>query len=76
MRGAFLGPAFSNEEIERFLKSIDAPYQRVTDEDLYHRVADALADEKVIGWLQGRMEFGLLADAASLEIPAARKCNR
>ena len=58
MRGAFLGPAFSNEEIERFLKSIDAPYQRVTDEDLYHRVADALADEKVIGWLQGRMEFG------------------
>jgi len=58
MRGAFLGPAFSNDEIERFLKGIDAPYERVTDEELYHRVAEALADEKVIGWLQGRMEFG------------------
>jgi carbamoyltransferase len=58
MRGSYLGPSFSNEEIERFLVSIEAPYQRLSDEALVECVADALAGEKVIGWLQGRMEFG------------------
>jgi carbamoyltransferase len=58
MHGAFLGPAFSNEEIESFLRKIDAPYERFGDEVLFKRVAEELAGEKVVGWLQGRMEFG------------------
>jgi carbamoyltransferase len=58
MQGAFLGPAFGNEEIERFLKAIGAPYVRLSDMELYTRIAEDLAAEKIIGWFQGRMEFG------------------
>ena len=58
MKGAYLGPAFSNEQIEQFLKGIDAPYCRLSDKELYDTVANELAHEKVIGWCQGRMEFG------------------
>jgi carbamoyltransferase len=58
MKGAFLGPAFSNDEIELFLKKIEASYVRLSDELLFSRVAEDLAAEKVIGWFQGRMEFG------------------
>jgi len=58
MRGSYLGPSFSNEEIEQFLKEKNAPYVRLSDEELFARIADEMASEKVIGWLQGRMEFG------------------
>ena len=58
MQGAFLGPAFSNAEIEQFLKAKDAPYVRLSDTELYNQMAEQLAAEKVIGWFQGRMEFG------------------
>ena len=58
MQGAFLGPAFSNAEIEQFLQTKDAPYVRLNDVELYDRIAEELASEKVIGWFQGRMEFG------------------
>jgi carbamoyltransferase len=58
MRGAFLGPAYSNAEIERFLTAHRAPYVRLSDGDLLDRVADELAAGKVVGWFQGRMEFG------------------
>jgi carbamoyltransferase len=58
MQGALLGPAFSDDEIERFLRSQEAPYVRLSDAELYERIAEELASEKVIGWFQGRMEFG------------------
>ncbi len=58
MRGSFLGPSYTNEEIERFLRGKEAPYQRLTDDVLFERVAEQLADGKVAGWFQGRMEFG------------------
>ena len=58
MRGSYLGPSFSNEEIERFLYGISAPYERFDEEALLERIADELASGKVVGWLQGRMEFG------------------
>src|SRR2546427_144087 len=58
MQGAFLGPAFSNAEIEQFLQATDAPYVRLSDAELYTHIAEELAAEKVIGWFQGRMEFG------------------
>ena len=58
MRGSFLGPAFSNAQIEQFLRTNDAPYTRLSESALYEQVAEELAAEKVIGWFQGRMEFG------------------
>lgn len=58
MRGAYLGPAFSNDEIEQYLHSIGARYVRLGDAELPGRVAEELAQEKVVGWFQGRMEFG------------------
>src|SRR5437667_4009369 len=58
MRGSLLGPSFPNEEIERFLKKREAPYVRLNDDALIDRVAEQLAAGKIIGWFQGRMEFG------------------
>ena len=58
MQGSFLGPSYSNEEIEPFLRRKEAPYERLNDDALYDRVAEELADGKVVGWFQGRMEFG------------------
>jgi len=58
MRGSYLGPAFSNDEIEGVLQKLKASYERIDDPELFARVAAYLADEKVIGWVQGRMEFG------------------
>ncbi len=58
MQGSYLGPAFSNHSIEETLSKFEAPYERVDDPGLFDRVASYLADEKVVGWLQGRMEFG------------------
>lgn len=58
MKGSYVGPAFSNEAIEQFLQNSQAPYERLSDAALFNRVADELAAGKVVGWLQGRMEFG------------------
>jgi carbamoyltransferase len=58
MQGALLGPAFNDAEIEQFLKAQEALYVRLSDDELYQRIAEELASEKVIGWFQGRMEFG------------------
>ena len=58
MRGSFLGPSYTNEEIEQFLRNKEAPYERLSDEMLFDRVAEQLAEGKVVGWFQGRMEFG------------------
>lgn len=76
MRGSYLGPSFSNDEIETFLRAKGAPYVKVGDEELYTKVATDLAQEKVVGWLQGRMEFGpralggrsILGDARSAKM--------
>jgi carbamoyltransferase len=58
MNGAFLGPSFSNENIEKYLDTIGAKFTSVKDENLFDQVADELASERVVGWFQGRMEFG------------------
>ncbi|MCL4104702.1 UNVERIFIED_CONTAM: hypothetical protein GTU68_004656 [Idotea baltica] len=57
--GSLLGPEFSSEEIESFLMSESAVFERYdTSADLDHEVADLLAAGNVVGWFQGRMEFG------------------
>jgi len=57
--GSLLGPSYSDGEIERFLRASGAPYTRCeSDEDLCESVAAHLANERVVAWFQGRMEFG------------------
>ncbi len=58
MKGAYLGPDFTTEETEAFLRSVNAPFERLSREGLTERVAGILADEKIVGWMNGRMEFG------------------
>jgi carbamoyltransferase len=58
MQGAYLGPSFSPEEIEEFLSAQGASFERLDRDTLLSRVASLLADEKVVGWFDGRMEFG------------------
>ncbi len=58
MRGAFLGPSFSDAEIRTQLDAAGAVYRREEEAELVDRVARWLAEEAVIGWFQGRMEFG------------------
>ena len=58
MRGAYLGPAYSQEEIERRLTACGAVFETVSEEQMINQTAQALAEEKAVGWLQGRMEFG------------------
>mgnify|MGYP001488582010 FL=1 len=58
MNGAYLGPEFSNTEIQKYLDKKGYNYQKLEDEELPEKVADLIADQKVIGWFQGRMEFG------------------
>ncbi|MGI8897865.1 MAG: carbamoyltransferase family protein [Pyrinomonadaceae bacterium] len=58
MRGAYLGPSFSNEEIKAFIETTGANYRLIDRAQLAEHVASLLAQEKVVGWFQGRMEFG------------------
>jgi carbamoyltransferase len=58
MRGSFLGPEFTNDEIEEFLLTSGARYRRVERAELAATVARELSAERVVGWFQGRMEFG------------------
>jgi len=58
MRGSFLGPEFSDAEIETFISKHALPFARLTDEELPEKIAGLIAQEKVIGWFQGAMEFG------------------
>ncbi len=58
MKGAYLGPAFSDAEIQRYLESAGAVYEVLSYQDLIARTGCLLAQEKIVGWLNGRMEFG------------------
>jgi carbamoyltransferase len=58
MKGAYLGPDFPADAVEGFLVTAGAPYVRLDERELLERVACLLAQEKVVGWFDGRMEFG------------------
>lgn len=58
MKGSYLGPKYSDDEILGYLDSISASYTYIPDDQFFETVATALTEEKVIGWCQGRMEFG------------------
>ena len=75
-KASYLGPEYSDGEIEKFLKDENIPYKKHSREELPEAVADLLAQENVVGWFQGRMEFGpralgarsIIADARSEEM--------
>ncbi|MEX0737378.1 MAG: carbamoyltransferase [Bacteroidota bacterium] len=72
---AFLGPEFSDEEIEAYLEASSIPFRRLSESELLQETARLLAEQNVIGWFQGRMEWGpralgnrsILADARNPE---------
>jgi carbamoyltransferase len=78
MKGSFLGPSFSQSDVERRLSAAGARFHVAEGGALFDEVAGALANEKAVGWFQGRMEFGpralggrsILGDARS---PAMQK---
>jgi carbamoyltransferase len=76
MKGAYLGPEFHNDEIESFLNQNNYAYTKLNNEQISEKVADLIAAQKVIGWFQGKMEFGpralgsrtIIGDARSNEM--------
>jgi carbamoyltransferase len=76
MQGAFLGPQFTTGEIRETLQTHRAVFRELPDKELFARTVELLQQEKVVGWFQGRMEFGpralgnrsILADARSPRI--------
>ena len=58
MKGAYLGPEFTDNEIETELTNCGANFKKLTQAEMIEKIASALADEKAVGWMQGRMEFG------------------
>lgn len=56
--GSRLGKAYSNEFIREYLVNNNYPYQELNYDDLYIRIAEMLSNQKVVGWYNGRMEFG------------------
>ncbi|HET8711025.1 MAG TPA: carbamoyltransferase [Spongiibacteraceae bacterium] len=58
MHGSYLGPWFASDSIAEYLDSIKAPYKKLDDDKFMDELTDVLANEKVVGWFQGRMEFG------------------
>ena len=58
MKGAYLGPSFDDDEVVSQLEKAGAKFELLSDEEIVARTAEALAEEKAVGWFQGRMEFG------------------
>jgi len=57
-QGSYLGPRFDSDCVRAFLEEKDIPHERVDRESIPDRIADLIEQQKVIGWMQGRMEFG------------------
>lgn len=75
-KGSFLGPEYSNEAIEAYLRDANISFKKLSEAEVVEVVADLIAERKVVGWFQGRMEFGpralgnrsILGDARSAEM--------
>jgi carbamoyltransferase len=58
MKGSYLGPSFTDREIEETLLKHNAVFHKLNHREMIETVASSLADQKAVGWMQGRMEFG------------------
>ena len=78
MRGAYLGPKFSDQEIKSFLEEKQIPFTEIAENQIAGKIADLINNQKVVGWFEGRMEFGpralgsrsILGDARSPKMQA------
>jgi carbamoyltransferase len=76
MKGSYLGPQFTDDEVENELKHCRANYKKLNLDQIIKDTTKALSEEKVVGWFQGRMEFGprslgnrsIIADSRSEKI--------
>jgi carbamoyltransferase len=75
MSGSLLGPSYSDDEVEEYLRSENIPYIRYTPEEAIKKTAEFLEAENVIGWFQGRMEFGPRALGARSILGDARSAK-
>lgn len=74
--GSYLGPVYTNDEIEEYLIENNLPYKKLSSEELPHVIAELIDKQNVIGWFKGKMEFGpralggrsILGDARSPEM--------
>ncbi len=74
--GSYLGSAYSEIKLKKFLENYNLPHQSFTETEMVERVSDLLVEENIIGWFQGRMEFGpralgnrsIIGDARSSEM--------
>ncbi len=78
MKGSYLGPKFENDEISILLKSLKANYKKLSYEELINVTAKNLANNKTVGWFQGRMEFGprALGGRSILADPRSEKMQK
>ncbi len=58
MKGSYLGPSYSQKEIENELTKINAKFTTLTEEEIIEQTSECLSNGEIIGWFQGRMEFG------------------
>ncbi|HRI47858.1 MAG TPA: carbamoyltransferase N-terminal domain-containing protein, partial [Ignavibacteriaceae bacterium] len=76
--GSYLGPEFSKDEILSFLNEKEIKYIQLKENEIAEKIADILSEEKIVGWFQGRMEFGpralgsrsIIGDARSAKMQA------
>jgi carbamoyltransferase len=78
MNGSYLGPKFNDEEIEKKLENLNANYKKLSEEEIIKLTAKGLADNKTVGWFQGRMEFGprALGGRSILADPRSEKMQK
>tara|TARA_Y100000996_G_scaffold95340_1_gene68006 strand:- start:4019 stop:5836 length:1818 start_codon:yes stop_codon:yes gene_type:complete len=75
INGAYLGPEFSNEAIKTFLEDKNYKFKKLSNEELPEKIADLINEQNVIGWFQGRMEFGPRALGARTIIGDSRSAE-
>ena len=78
MFGSFLGPSFNNIDVEKNLIKLNANYKKLEDKDLMVTVAKELSQNKIVGWFQGKMEFGprALGARSILANPTSEKMQK
>ncbi len=58
LNGSYIGPSFNNDKIEAELLGCGAKFEKINDNEIIKRVVNSLSDQKIVGWMHGRMEFG------------------
>ena len=58
MKGSYLGPKFTDDDVEKELKNLDAKYKKINQNEIISLTANEISKNKIVGWFQGRMEFG------------------